>query len=178
VARDEFRFSFPFRVRYSEVDKQGVVFNAHYLTYFDTAITEYLRDLGFDYLDAVEKSDTDFHTVKSLVEYKEPIAFDQKIDVCVRADRVGRSSLTFRLEIHPHEEDRVLAAGEIVWVHTNRLTRKSTPVPSSFVTLLESREGRALVAAEKGGRTTSLPDGGSCVRVQPARAAGHRGGRE
>ena len=43
----------PFRVRYSEIDGQGVVFNAHYLTYFDTTITEYFRALGYDqYADA------------------------------------------------------------------------------------------------------------------------------
>lgn len=44
--REEFWFHFPFRVRYSEVDAQAVVFNAHYLTYFDTAITEYFRALA------------------------------------------------------------------------------------------------------------------------------------
>ena len=41
--REDFRFFFPFRVRYAEVDGQNVVFNAHYLTYFDTSITEYFR---------------------------------------------------------------------------------------------------------------------------------------
>jgi acyl-CoA thioester hydrolase len=133
-------------VRYSEIDKQGVVFNAHYLTYFDTAITEYLRDLGFDYLGAGEETNSDFHVVRSLVEYREAIVFDQKIEVCVRADRVGRSSLTFRLEIHPAAEDRVLASGEVVWVDTNRTTHKSVPLPAAFVALLEQREGRPLAA--------------------------------
>lgn len=146
MARGEFGFSFPFRVRYSEIDKQGVVFNAHYLTYFDTSITEYLRDIGFDYLGAVENTGTDFHVVRSLVEYKEPILFDQEIEVCVRADRVGRSSLTFRLEIHPAAEDRTLASGEIVWVNTDRTTHKPTPVPAASIALLEKREGRPLTA--------------------------------
>ena len=48
MSRSEFKFSFPFRVRYSEVDGQKIVFNAHYLTYFDTAITEYFRALPYD----------------------------------------------------------------------------------------------------------------------------------
>jgi hypothetical protein len=39
MSREQFWFFHPFRVRYSEIDGQGVVFNAHYLTYFDTTIT-------------------------------------------------------------------------------------------------------------------------------------------
>ena len=48
MSREQFWFFHPFRVRYSEIDGQGVVFNAHYLTYFDTTITEYFRALGYD----------------------------------------------------------------------------------------------------------------------------------
>ena len=48
TTRDQFRFFHPFRVRYSEIDGQGVLFNAHYLTYYDTAITEFFRALGYD----------------------------------------------------------------------------------------------------------------------------------
>ena len=73
MQRTDFRFFFPFRVRYSEVDGQSVVFNAHYLTYFDTSITEFFRWLGYDYVADVKATGIDFHTVKSLVEYKAPI---------------------------------------------------------------------------------------------------------
>ena len=81
LARDEFRFCHPFRVRCSEVDFQGVVFNAHYLTYFDTTITEYMRAIGYAYLDQPRLTGTDFHVVKSVVEFLQPIRFDQEIDV-------------------------------------------------------------------------------------------------
>src|SRR5262245_2241726 len=76
--RQDFWFHHPFRVRYSEVDAQAVVFNAHYLTYFDTAITEYFRALGYDYLGEVERSGVDFHLVRSVIEYKAPIRFDEE----------------------------------------------------------------------------------------------------
>lgn len=36
MTRDQFSFFHPFRIRYSEIDGQGVVFNAHYLTFYDT----------------------------------------------------------------------------------------------------------------------------------------------
>ena len=81
MSRDQFWFFHPFRVRYSEIDGQGVVFNAHYLTYFDTTITEYFRALGYDQFADAKATGLDFHVVKSLVEYKAPIHFDQGFDL-------------------------------------------------------------------------------------------------
>ncbi|MCW9033030.1 MAG: acyl-CoA thioesterase [Rhodospirillales bacterium] len=136
MAKADFKFNFPFRVRYSEVDGQKVVFNAHYLTYFDTALTEYFRFIGFDYMAHVESSGNDLHTVKTVVEYKAPIEFDDEIEVYVNVSRLGRSSITFYLEIHLKAEDNPLATGEVVWVYTDQETHKSTALPEELVKLL------------------------------------------
>ena len=141
MSRSEFKFSFPFRVRYSEVDGQKIVFNAHYLTYFDTAITEYFRALAYDYMGQVDRIGEDFHTVKTLVEYWKPISFDQEIDVLVRTSRMGRSSLTFDLQIYPKGVDDMLASGEVVWVNTDQTTHRSVPVPAELVERLVAFEG-------------------------------------
>ncbi|MDE0203936.1 MAG: hypothetical protein OXK73_16055 [Rhodospirillaceae bacterium] len=74
-----------------------LVFNAHYLTYFDTAITEFFRALPYDYQGQVERRGEDYHTVKTLVEYYAPIRFDDEIEVGVRAARIGRSSPSVRV---------------------------------------------------------------------------------
>jgi acyl-CoA thioester hydrolase len=141
MSRSEFKFSFPFRVRYSEVDGQKIVFNAHYLTYFDTAITEYFRALPYDYMGQVSRIGEDFHTVKTLVEYRKPISFDQEIDVLVRTSRMGRSSLTFDLQIYPKGVDDMLASGEVVWVNTDQTTHRSVRVPAELVERLVAFEG-------------------------------------
>ena len=73
MSREQFWFFHPFRVRYSEIDGQGVVFNAHYLTYFDTTITEYFRALGYDQYADAKQTGEDYHVVKSLIEYKAPV---------------------------------------------------------------------------------------------------------
>jgi acyl-CoA thioester hydrolase len=125
------------RTRDSEIDKQGFVYHAHYVTYFDTALTEYMRALGHDYADQVRNQGTDFHVVKVLVEYKEPILFDQEFDVHVRVSRIGNTSLTFKLEIHPVAQERISATGEVVWVHAGQQTHRPTPLPRSLVTLLK-----------------------------------------
>jgi acyl-CoA thioester hydrolase len=131
MTRDRFRFFHPFRVRYSEIDGQGVLFNAHYLTYYDTAITEYFRALGYDQYADAKASGVDFHVVKALVEYKAPIRFDWELDVGVRVGRIGNSSLTFELAIFRKGEDAVLATGEVVWVNTDQTTHRPAPIPAA-----------------------------------------------
>ncbi|MHC2439095.1 acyl-CoA thioesterase [Bradyrhizobium sp. USDA 4451] len=138
--REDFWFQFPFRVRYSEVDAQAVVFNAHYLTYFDTAITEYFRALGYDYLGEVARTGIDFHTVKSVVEYKAPIRFDEDIEVCVRVARIGRSSINLALAIFAKGSEDLRATGEIIWVATDQKTHQSVAVTDDLRALIASRE--------------------------------------
>jgi acyl-CoA thioester hydrolase len=140
MAKADFWFSFPFRVRYSEVDMQGVVFNANYLTYFDTAISEYLRALPYDLVNQVTQTGTDFHTVRVLVEYHAPVRFDDEIEVYVRVARLGRSSVKFLAEIYSHERDRLTTSAEVVWVNTNMETGKSVTVPSALSARFTERE--------------------------------------
>lgn len=139
--RKEFWCFWPTRVRYSEIDAQGVVFNGNYLAYFDTAITEYLRALPYAYtLGGDAASGTDFHIVKATVEYKKPIGFDAEIEVAIRAAKLGRTSLTFALAIFPRGGDALLSTGEIVWVNTDMKTHTAAPLPEALVAAIRRRE--------------------------------------
>jgi acyl-CoA thioester hydrolase len=140
MSREKFWFFHPFRVRYSEIDGQGVVFNAHYLTYFDTAITEYFRALGYDQYADARKTGIDFHIVKSLIEYKAPILFDQQIDVGVRVARIGNSSLVFELAIFLKDGMDPRVTGEVVWVYTDQQTHRPVPIATSIRELIAARE--------------------------------------
>ena len=117
-----------------------MVFNAHDLTYFDTAITEYFRTLGHDYIGEVARTGVDFHLVKSVVEYKAPIRFDEEIDVCVRVAKIGRSSITLFLAIFAKDSEDQRATGEIVWVATDQKTHQSVAVAEPLRKLIASRE--------------------------------------
>ncbi|MCC3305397.1 acyl-CoA thioesterase [Sneathiella sp. HT1-7] len=138
--RQDFNFFHPFRVRYSEIDAQSVVFNAHYLTYFDTAISEYFRHLGYDHQDYVKRTGLDFHLVKSLVLYEKPILFDAEIEVGCRVEKIGRTSITFVLAIFAKGEDTRYCTGEIIWVNTNQTTHKTEPVDDTIREMFEKFE--------------------------------------
>ncbi|MHB0771733.1 acyl-CoA thioesterase [Bradyrhizobium sp. 5.13L] len=140
MPREDFWFFHPLRVRYSEIDGQGVVFNAHYLTYFDTGITEYFRALGFDQYADAQAIGIDFHVVKSVIEYRAPVRFDWELDVGVRVARIGNSSLVFELAIFLKDGTDALVTGEIVWVYTNQETHRPVTIPASMRALIATRE--------------------------------------
>src|SRR3954465_4894632 len=140
MSREKFWFYFPFRVRYSEIDAQGVVFNAHYLTYFDTSITEYFRALGYDQYADSRKTGIDFHVVKSLIEYKAPVLFDWELDVGARGARIGNTSISFELAIFRKGGQDALVTGEIVWVYTDQKSHRPVPIPASIRDFIATRE--------------------------------------
>ena len=128
LTRSEFRLHLPLRVRWAEVDAQNIVFNAHYLAYFDLGITEYWRAIGLTYPDQLVYADGDLFVVKSLVNYHASALYDNQLEVCARAARVGNSSITFTLAIFRGEE--CLVDGEVVYVFANPATKKSVPLPA------------------------------------------------
>ena len=135
-ARADYDHFTAIRVRYSEIDAQGIVFNAHYLTYYDLTITEYLRALAYDYDGMVTATGLDFHLVKATVEYRRPIVKDAELEVGIAVGKIGYTSLTWVLAIFGKGDDEVLATGEVVWVCSKVGTHRSHPLPAELVQLL------------------------------------------
>ncbi|MGE8360600.1 acyl-CoA thioesterase [Pseudomonas sp.] len=126
-ARDAFTFFHSLRVRWSEVDPQAIVFNGHYLTYADVAITEYFRALGIQYPADLSQEGGDFFAIKTVLEYLAPARFDDLLEIGIRTGRLGRSSLSFHLGIWRAGE--ALTAGEIIYVHADSASRSSKALP-------------------------------------------------
>jgi acyl-CoA thioester hydrolase len=128
MKREDFTFVHGLRVRWAEVDRQGVVFNAHYFLYFDVAVAEYWRAIGFRYPeDLVEKFGTDIYAVKASAEYHGSATYDELIDIGCRVGRIGRSSMQLVFGIWRGAEH--ITSGELVYVNADPKTRKSAPWP-------------------------------------------------
>ena len=141
MAREEFRFTHRLRVRWAEVDRQGIVFNGHYLTYFDVGITEYYRALGYPYPDGLAEHGTDLYVRKAEVEYHASAEYDDEVDVCVRVERLGRSSFDFRVEIY--RADQLLVGGKVIYVNADPVARKSVPLPDFLRNAIKAFEHTA-----------------------------------
>jgi acyl-CoA thioester hydrolase len=138
---DRSRFRFGFRVRYSEVDFQGIVYFSHYATYFDVAIHEFFRSLPYDYTARRKITGTDFNIVRSVVEYRRPLRFDEPFEVEVGLGRIGRTSLTFAPAIWAEGEVEPRATGEVVWVHADQATLRAVALPTELPELLGACSG-------------------------------------
>lgn len=128
MARHDFSFFHNLRVRWSEVDMQAIVFNGHYLNFFDVAFTEYWRETRLPDVVAQAEAGLEMFARKATIEYHAPARFDDLLDIGVRCADVGRSSMRFVLEIH--RGDEMLVSGEMTYVYADSRVRKSEPVPA------------------------------------------------
>jgi acyl-CoA thioester hydrolase len=133
-----YSFFHQLRVRWAEVDRQGIVFNGHYLTYFDVAITEYWRAINLPYPDGVADSGSDLYVVKTLINYKGSAEYDDILDIGVHVSRIGLTSITFQLGIF--REGHLLVDGEVVYVNADPESRRPAPVPDRLRHAIEHFE--------------------------------------
>lgn len=127
MLREHFTFAHPLRVRWAEVDRQDVVFNGNYFLYFDVAVAEYWRAIGFEYPRSIVALGMDIFCIKATAEYHAPAHYDDVLEVGCRAARVGRSSLVLLFGIWRGTER--LTSGELIYVNADLATRKSAPWP-------------------------------------------------
>jgi YbgC/YbaW family acyl-CoA thioester hydrolase len=139
--RADFRFRERLRVRWAEVDMQKIVFNGHYLMYFDTAVAGYWRALALPYHDTMVSLAGDLFVRKATVEYEGSARYDDLVEVGVRCQRIGKSSMIFGLALF-RGETRIVH-GELVYVFADPATQTSRPVPPRLRDVLESFEAGA-----------------------------------
>ncbi len=136
MKRQDFRFSHRMRVRWVEVDMQNIVFNGHYLMYFDTAVTDYWRNLAMPYAETLHQLGGDLFVKKASVEYHASAEMDDFLDVCMRCDRIGNSSMTFVGAIF--RGDELLITSELIYVYADPVAKKSLPIPPPLRGMLEA----------------------------------------
>ena len=130
MTRNEFRFFDRLRVRWAEIDAQKIVFNGHYLLYFDTAIAAYWRALALPYAQTMHALDGDLFVRKASVDYLASARYDDMLDIGMRCERIGNSSILFRGAVF--RQDQLLVGGELVYVFADPREQTSKPVPQAL----------------------------------------------
>jgi acyl-CoA thioester hydrolase len=119
-------FTHRLRVRYSECDQQGVVFNGHYLFYYDVAITELWRAAVCAWDEAVAQG-YDLVVAEARIRYREAARFDDLVDVRMPIARLGTTSMVIRPEFWVGE--RLIADGEVRHVFIDPATMSKREIP-------------------------------------------------
>ncbi len=150
MKRTDFRFLDRLRVRWAEIDAQKIVFNGHYLMYFDTAVGGYWRTLAMPYEQTMAQLGGDLYVRKATVEYEASARYDDVLDVGLRCARIGNSSILFSGAAF--RQDQLLVSCELVYVFADPHTQTSKPVPEALRDIMNAFEaGEAMVDVRVGG---------------------------
>ncbi|KMO75408.1 acyl-CoA thioesterase [Mycolicibacterium chlorophenolicum] len=138
-------FSLPFVPRYAEVDQQGVVFNGHYLTWFDEAFTGLLDHCGVAYPD-VMAGGLDFQVVHSEIDFAAPVRWRDSVRVTAACIRVGTTSFTLTFAVWRRNPaggaEQVAVRGQNTYVVVSTEDWAKRPVPDDLRSALTGPGGR------------------------------------
>jgi YbgC/YbaW family acyl-CoA thioester hydrolase len=163
MKRSDFRFTHRLRVRWAEVDLQKIVFNAHYLMYFDTAVADYWRALALPYEEAMHQLGGDIYVKKATVEFNASARLDDRLDVGIKCSKIGNSSMAFSGAIF--RDNELLVTCELLYVFADPATQKSRPVPQVFRDLLTGFEAGDPAFEVRVGPWTELRDAARRIRT-------------
>ena len=143
---------------------QKIVFNAHYLTYADTAVAEYWRELGLPYEDSMRLLGGDMFAKKATVEFHASARMDDRLDVGLRCGRIGNSSMLFTAAIF--RGDELLVTCELLYVFADPASQTSKPVPHPLREILTDYEaGEPMIRVRTGG-WAELADHAKRIRTE------------
>ena len=131
-------FTHRLRVRYSECDQQGVVFNGNYLFLYDVALTEMWRALIGDYGEMVDDG-YDLVVAEARLRFREGARFDELLEVSMPLAHLGTTSMIVRPVFRVGE--RLIADGEVRHVFIDQASKSKREMPSHIRALLEPHLG-------------------------------------
>ena len=164
TALKDFAFSHRLKVRWVEVDPQQVVFNGHYLAYFDTAMSEYWRAVGHPYPEGFRYFGGEVFIRRNTIEYHAPARLDDWLDIGIRCERVGNSSITMAWAVWT--QGRLLVTGESIYVFTTLNDARPTAVPEGLrQQIARQAQGQDVFELVQGDWATLKADAGAVRRA-------------
>jgi len=116
------------KVRYSDTDAQGHVFNVNYFRYFDDAITDYM-DVA---MGPGEPEGYDMLLAHAEADFKSSAQLGEEMSCGVRVERIGNTSITFYLEITNKKTGALICTGKEIYVIVEKVGMPPMPVPDAI----------------------------------------------
>lgn len=132
--RDQYRWFTKVTTRWSDNDVYGHVNNTVYYQWFDTAVNSWLVEAGL--LD-IAKGDPIGLVVETGCTYFAPLSFPGEVDIGIALERLGRSSVTYRIGVFSAGSSEPSAEGHFTHVHVGRSDRRPVPVPDGWRSKME-----------------------------------------
>jgi acyl-CoA thioester hydrolase len=133
--RDAYRHFAPITTRWADNDAYGHVNNTVYYAWFDTVVNEWLVGQGL--LD-IGAGDPIGLVVETGCRYFAPLSFPGDVEVGMAVDRLGSSSVTYRLGVFAADSDKPAAEGHFTHVYVGRADRRPVPLPAEWRDVLKA----------------------------------------
>jgi acyl-CoA thioester hydrolase len=115
--------------RWADNDAYGHVNNTVYYSWFDTAVNAWLIEAGLLDLAA---GDPIGLVVETGCRYARALAFPETVEVGLAVERLGTSSVRYRLGVFAKGAEQAAAEGFFVHVYVDRETRRPVPLPDAW----------------------------------------------
>jgi acyl-CoA thioester hydrolase len=119
---------FQIRVRYAETDQMNVVYHANYITYFEVARTEAIRELGFTYRE-MEAMGVEMPVTEIMVRYLRSAQYDDILTVKTQLRTLPeKHHIDFYQEIF-NEKGKLITSGKVILFFLDKKTKKRSKMP-------------------------------------------------
>jgi acyl-CoA thioester hydrolase len=135
----DFKFFHPITVRYGDLDPQGHVNNAAFVTYLESARVAYIRHL--DLWDGKSFLKIGFILARVELDYKAPIQLTDQVEVGLRTSRLGHKSLDMEYLIRERGGEKLFGEGRSVQVAYDYQQGKTIPLQTAWRELIQTFEG-------------------------------------
>ncbi|MGZ2460624.1 acyl-CoA thioesterase [Rhizobium anhuiense] len=125
-----------FRVSMRDIDIYGHVHNSVYLDYCEDAVVEFLRHRQILSHFRHTSSGVAYHVKKAEITFHSPIDVDDVVEAKVSIEKIGRSSLSFAIELFRQRDGAHCASAGLVWVCVSLSDSRPTPIPDATKTAL------------------------------------------
>lgn len=162
MKRQDFRHREPLRVRWAEIDAQGIVFNGHYLTYLDTAISGYWRALALPYAETMKMLGGDLFVRRATLDYLGSARYDDRLDIGIRVREFGNSSM--KVDGAVFRGEQLLVQSDMVYVFADAVAQTPQRLPDALRDVIHGFEaGQPVVDVALGG-WKELGDAAGAIR--------------
>jgi acyl-CoA thioester hydrolase len=129
LGREAYRHFTTITTRWADNDAYGHVNNTVYYEWFDTAVNRWLVGQGL--LD-IERGDPIGLVVQTGCSYFAPLAFPDDVDAGIAIERLGSSSVTYRIGVFASGAAEPAAQGHFTHVYVDRQNRRPSPLPNAW----------------------------------------------
>lgn len=133
--RDTYRSFTSITTRWGDNDVYGHVNNPVFYAWFDSAVNQWLVGQGLLDIDA---GDPIGLVVETGCRYFAPLSFPGEVQIGIAADRIGTSSVTYRIGVFAGSSDTPAAEGHFTHVYVGRLSRRPVALPSAWRERIET----------------------------------------